>query len=736
LLLAGLLFALALAGERPPAPGSALADDLRISQRVRDQVAAEGRARVIVQVRLPTPFVAEGRLPSRAHAASQRASLARVQASVLSRLQGRGHAFLHRFETVPYLVLEVESDALAELEAASFEVEHVLEDALYEPLLSQSVPLVEGPQAWADGFDGSGTVVAIVDTGVDRNHPFLAGKVVEEACYSTTSGTTQSFCPNGQPAQTGPGSGVNCPTDIPTCWHGTHVAGIAAGNGPGAGVAYSGVARGAQIMAIQVFSRGITQCSSLPPCLKGFISDVIRGLERVYALRDQYTIAAANVSIGGGIHSSSCDGDPAKAIIDNLRAAGIATVIAAGNNSAVSWMNAPACVSSAVSVGNTGKDDVVWPSSNASSVLSLWAPGGNILSSYPTGTPNGNWSVSSGTSMAAPHVTGAFAVLRQSFPSASVGTLLAALQQTGVPIADTRVGGSVVKPRIRLAAALDALNPPPPRTRTVVSTNPDAGVAVTLSPLDIGGQGGGPTPLARVYAANTVVNVTAPLNAESKTFQKWQRNGADFSTNRTIAITLDADQTLTAVYVPSTFVDVLPSHPLWSWIETLVAAGITTGCGVDPPTYCPGQNVSRAQMAVFLLRSIHGPDYGPPPATGTFADVPPGAFAAAWIDELFAEGIVTGCATDPLRYCPGQAVTRAQMAVLLLRAKHGGAHVPPPATGIFADVPAADPLAPWIEQLYNDGFTSGCGTGPLRYCPGQIVTRAEMAVFLVRTFGL
>ena len=733
LLVASVLLPSASARWRPLGPGPARADD----GSGQGQGAEGGRSRVIVEVRLPAPFVAEGDLPSRALVAWQRANLAHAQSAVLARLQGSGHTLVHTFETVPYLVLEVGPDARSQL-AAIPDVVRVVEDVMYDPQLSQSGPLVGAPQAWAEGFDGAGMTVAIIDTGVDRNHPFFGGRVVEEACYSTNGFGISTLCPNGQTSQTGPGSGVNCSIGGPsdTCWHGTHVAGIAAGNGATAGQQYSGVAKNAQIMAVQVFSRGNIQCPSAPPCLKVSTSDVVRGLERVYALRNQYNFAAANVSIGGGLATDYCDGDIAYSIIANLRSVGIATVIAAGNGSAVSWINAPACVSKAVSVGNTGKDDVVWPTSNAASIMTLWAPGGNIVSSFPGGL----WHVSSGTSMSAPHVTGAFAVLKQAVPTAPastvVDTLLNALLQTGLSVADTRSGGNVTKPRIRIAQALASLDPPAPQTLNVTSSNPASGVAITVSPLDTDGEGNGSTPLTRVYATNTLVNLTAPLNAGSQTFQKWRRNGVDFSTNLSVPVTMDANHTLTAVYVESTFVDVLPSHPFWSVIEALFDAGITTGCGTTPPVYCPGEGVSRAQMAVFLLRSKHGKSYNPPPATGTFADVLPGDPFERWIDQLFAEGIVSGCAANPLNYCPSQNVTRAQMAIFLLRAKLGAGHVPPVATGIFADVPANDPAAPWIEELYSLGLTSGCGTNPLRYCPTQGVTRAGMAAFLVRTFDL
>ena len=118
----------------------------------------------------------------------------------------------------------------------------------------------------------------------------------------------------------------------------------------------------------------------------------------------------------------------------------------------------------------------------------------------------------------------------------------------------------------------------------------------------------------------------------------------------------------------------------------------------------------------MILKSKHGSAYVPPPATGTvFSDVSAGAFAAAWIEQLAEEGITTGCGGG--RYCPTMAVTRAQMAVFLLRAEHGISYVPPPPTGIFADLSLSDPFTPWIEQLSLEGVTAGCGNG--NYCPNS-----------------
>ncbi|GEM_PF-6033280 len=178
--------------------------------------------------------------------------------------------------------------------------------------------------------------------------------------------------------------------------------------------------------------------------------------------------------------------------------------------------------------------------------------------------------------------------------------------------------------------------------------------------------------------------------------------------------------------------DVPATHWAYAWIQEMGASGITSGCA--PQLYCPDDSTTRAEMAVFLERGIHGSDFVPPAATGTlFSDVPLTHWAAAWIEQLANDGVTNGCGGG--NYCPDAEVDRAQMAVFLLKAKYGASYVPPAATGtLFADVPLTHWAAAWIEQLANDGVTSGCGGG--NYCPQDILSRAQMAVFIVRTFGL
>ena len=337
--------------------------------------------------------------------------------------------------------------------AADPDVAEVLPDPVLRPVLAQSVPVIQADVAWDFGYDGAGQVVAIVDSGVEKEHPFLAGKVVGEACFTSGRG-----CPNGRDTQIGEGAGEPCTFDPSTCLHGTHVAGIAAGSGS----SFSGVARGAGLISIQVFYGSTTECIPFlepVPCARALSSDVGAALEYLYETRAEHRVAAVNLSLGGGSFGSSCDGFEPQltAQIENLRSAGIATVVASGNSGEASALTFPACISSAVSVGSTTKTDEVSWFSNVSPGLSLFAPGSSIVSAIP----GGSFEELEGTSMAAPHVAGAWAILRQAQPAATVGTLLATLRQTGRPVSDDRYGTGITVPRIQIASALGIELPVP-----------------------------------------------------------------------------------------------------------------------------------------------------------------------------------------------------------------------------------------------------------------------------------
>lgn len=186
------------------------------------------------------------------------------------------------------------------------------------------------------------------------------------------------------------------------------------------------------------------------------------------------------------------------------------------------------------------------------------------------------------------------------------------------------------------------------------------------------------------------------------------------------------------LHVGESFADVPSSGGgFYRFIETIFHNGITAGCGGN--NFCPDGNVTRAQMAVFLLKAKYGASYAPPAATGTvFGDVSTSTFAAGWIEQLAAEGVTAGCGGG--NYCPDNPVNREQMAVFLLKTREGSAYAPPAATGVFGDVPASNPFAPWIEQIFAEGITAGCGGG--NYCPSQNTTRGQMSVFLTKAMSL
>ncbi len=182
----------------------------------------------------------------------------------------------------------------------------------------------------------------------------------------------------------------------------------------------------------------------------------------------------------------------------------------------------------------------------------------------------------------------------------------------------------------------------------------------------------------------------------------------------------------------SPFEDVSEDHWAYDAIEDLYQSGFTLGCSSSPLSYCPDDAVTRAEAAVFIERGVHGSSFIPPDVSPSFSDTA-GHWAEDWIEALSADGITAGCGNG--KYCPNMATTRAQMAVFLMRAKYGVDYNPPEATGlIFKDVSQDHWAADWIEQLAKEGITVGCGNG--RYCPNTIVTRAQMAVFIDKTFQI
>ena len=313
-------------------------------------------------------------------------------------------------------------------------------------------------KAVANGYTGAGQHIAVIDTGVDRLHPWLAGDVVSERCYATAFPGYAPGCPNGTASQAGVGAAAPCPWS--GCDHGTHVAHTAAG--------MYGVASGAKIIAIQVFHYEPAQGTS-PAGPRVYDSDLTWAMKYVYDLRMTYRIAAVNMSLGGGGFTEYCDSTFAATTdagkvggwINTLTGVGIGVVVASGNDDYTNAVSKPACFANAVSVGNTtltntGADAVFGyvakAGSNSNSTLDLLAPGTDICSAVPNSRMD---CTKIGTSMAAPHVAGAFALLRQYRSAATVTQMVTALQRSGTPVTDSRNG--IVRSRINVWSALGTI---------------------------------------------------------------------------------------------------------------------------------------------------------------------------------------------------------------------------------------------------------------------------------------
>ena len=404
-------------------------------------------------VRPGRAFPPEGREADTALAAAIRS----VSDGVIARLLGSGSALrvIHTFRALPYLALELSFEGMVFLSSLP-EVLDIREDVPVGPIdppatmrsdgarLNESIPLIGADVAWAQGFTGAGWFVAVLDTGIRNTHEFFTGKTIVEACFSA-----DGHCPDGGTSMVGPGAAAHFESTYAYYDHGTHVTGIAAGRNED----YAGVARESDIVAVQIYSRFPAEECGGTPCVMSYTSDQILGLDHVYSLRSTHSIAAVNMSLGDGRHSSPCDDDPRKEAVDNLRAVGIPTVIATGNNRYCGEVNAPACISTAVAVGASTKADAMASFSNWHETMQdLFAPGHVILSA-------GGWSDStyfpaSGTSMAAPHVTGAWALLKQARPDFDLDEEYEALVSTGLPVM-TGCGGGATLPRVRIDEAID-----------------------------------------------------------------------------------------------------------------------------------------------------------------------------------------------------------------------------------------------------------------------------------------
>lgn len=372
------------------------------------------------------------------------------------------------------------------------EVIAVEEDVFMPMLVHRSSTIIGATTVNSSGYDGQGTSIAVLDTGVRKTHEFLAGKVVAEACFSNYWGNETSLCPSGSNTTLDVSNDIDSATPcsgVANCDHGTHVAGIAAGNIiTRSGTTYRGVAPAASIIAVQVFTYSAGSLGT-------YTANQVMAFDWLLThmnTPEWGTLAAINMSLGSGLFSAACDGGSSLTrYINDMRALGVATVVAVGNNGHSAAIARPACVSSAVAVGSSTSGIMVLdedevssfsnsipaaanaPNENGDRLIDLLAPGEAIKSSVAWSTTA--YDYKQGTSMAAPQVAGAWAVMRQYAPLASVSQILSWLYRSGTYLIDSR--NSVSLPRIsipnaiRLATTAMSMTVTPTRTQTLTPTN-------------------------------------------------------------------------------------------------------------------------------------------------------------------------------------------------------------------------------------------------------------------------
>ena len=322
---------------------------------------------------------------------------------------------------------------------------------VFRTTLTTAIPFIGANVPFELGYKGAGSSLVIIDTGIEKAHPFFQNRVVLEACFANR-------CPNGQSSMIGPGAAA------PVHWHGTHVAGIAAGSSP----SMRGVAPEASIIAVNVFE----------PSGAAYDNNIIKALEWVRIIASQYNVASVNMSLGGSqSYKTTCDDFLPKmtSAIKQLKDINVATVISSGNSYA-HGMSAPACISHSVSVAATySNSNVVTDFSNINILTTLAAPGNNINSAKLLGS----YGSASGTSMASPFVTGAFALHRSAYGVKPVDEVVNIFKANSQIAKDNYTNISI--PRIHLSNVFTG-TPVPTTSTTSTSTTSTIPVTTTTVP--------------------------------------------------------------------------------------------------------------------------------------------------------------------------------------------------------------------------------------------------------------
>jgi subtilisin family serine protease len=372
--------------------------------------------------------------------AMQRPAYQATRRRVRADLHSADIEFVHEYAAMPWAQVRVRSRAALVALMNHPDVQFLVENLKMKFGLAESLPLIHQPEAAAAGRIGAGVAVAVLDGGAEMNQPAFGD------CSAGVGGACRIVAAVAMST-----------AEFKATPHGTNVAGIVAGVAPGAGIVSVDVSLG---------DDGVD------------VGSATRAIDWVITHRDDYHIVAVNMSFGTNLYAGVCDNSEIAGIafshaFARLRAAGIAPVVAAGNDASSGAVGMPACATGAIVVGATYDTDLPAPFtyfvaggplctditrnaggiacfSNSSAQVSLYAPGAFITAAGYTML---------GTSQAAPHVAGAIAVLRapNAAPADSVDDTLARLLASGSQVTDVRNG--VTKPRLDLLASLKGLIP-------------------------------------------------------------------------------------------------------------------------------------------------------------------------------------------------------------------------------------------------------------------------------------
>ena len=499
-------------------------------------------------------------------------------------------------------------------------------------LLDTSTTTIGAADLHMAGFSGEGRVVAVIDSGVDGDHPALIGSVVDQGCYldglptfgNEPSISITELCENGTRNDT---SGAPCTVIPMSCSHGTAVAGVISADDD----TFTGVAPDAGILALRVTAVIEGAASSGEPeyPYSAYIPEagVLAALEHVYSLRNTHDIAAVNLSLGGP--PGTCENAAWEDVIGRLTEAGIAVVAASGNSGWQSELTFPACLADVLSVGASTSGGEVAPFSNSGPGLDVLAPGSPVTSSVLASYASTGFAAQQGTSFSAPHVAAAFALLEPTLPAGwSVERTRNLMRVSGEMIARPTASPFDHDPRfpeIRLGAVADF----------VPFADADFGFWVVAADwAKISGVSTGP-------GGNLFDPDSALTRAQAVTFL-WRFMGSPDH---------GAD---------SGFGDVDPSAWYAAAVSWASSTGITTGTA--PGVFSPDAPVTRGQLATFMWRTVGKPV---PSFSSGFGDVDAGAFYAVAVDWMAEHALTTGTSTTT--FSPGDDVTRAQMVTFEYR---------------------------------------------------------------------